>query len=399
MALSLHHNKKYRFPWSSGNQFNLLVDGPAFFSAMLNDIQQAEHYILFEMYLVMPGKVSQKFFDALCAAAQRKIRVYVLFDDFGTRTITDYQRQQLINAGINLTFYNPLKVSKKTLMLFRDHRKLMVVDGKVAYVGGAGLLDEFDLPNPANNWHETMVRIQGQNVLQWQDLFNDNWQQWSSETIELMTQHTPVGTQTGRVTMTQGPRFMEIKRSFIQHVRNAQQRVWMCTAYFAPSRKLRRELRRASLRGIDVRILIPGPITDNPMSRYLAQHYYTKLLRNGIRIFEYQPRFLHTKIVLCDNWVSTGSCNIDRWNLRWNLDANQEIIDDTFSAEIADMFNSDFNNSLEIQFNDWKKRSIISKIKTGFWVHTIRFADMLLTRFKIIRYWKQLNKRKSEKPS
>ncbi len=284
-------------------------------------------------------------------------------------------------------------------MLFRDHRKLMVVDGKVAYVGGAGLLDEFDLPNPANNWHETMVRIQGQNVLQWQDLFNDNWQQWSSETIELMTQHTPVGTQTGRVTMTQGPRFMEIKRSFIQHVRNAQQRVWMCTAYFAPSRKLRRELRRASLRGIDVRILIPGPITDNPMSRYLAQHYYTKLLRNGIRIFEYQPRFLHTKIVLCDNWVSTGSCNIDRWNLRWNLDANQEIIDDTFSAEIADMFNSDFNNSLEIQFNDWKKRSIISKIKTGFWVHTIRFADMLLTRLKIIRYWKQLNKRKSEKPS
>ncbi|HEY9052552.1 MAG TPA: phospholipase D-like domain-containing protein [Gammaproteobacteria bacterium] len=399
MALELKHNKKYRFPWTSGNQFSLLVDGPAFFSAMIKDIQQAKHYILFEMYLVIPGQVSQNFFNALCEAAQRQIKIYVLFDDFGARTISDYQRQQLINCGIHLHFYNPLKLSKKSLMLFRDHRKLMVVDGYTAYVGGAGLMDEFDSPQPENNWHETMVRIQGCNVLQWQSLFYDNWQKWSTEQIELITPEFPDWSQTGRVTMTQGPRFMEIKRSFIKHVRNAQQRVWISTAYFAPSRKLRRELCRTARRGIDIRILIPGPITDNPMSRYLAQYYYTKLLLAGVRIYEYQPRFMHAKIVLCDDWVSTGSCNIDRWNLRWNLDANQEIDDKKFSAEVTDMFMTDFSNSTEILFNEWQKRSIISKIRTGFWVHAIRIADSLLTRLKIIRYWKQLNHRKGKQQS
>ena len=397
MPQSLSPEKKYRFPWQHGNRFQLLVDGPTFFSAMLADIQAAQHYILLEMYLVNPGSVSQRFFQAFCQAAERGVQVYLLLDDYGARGITSYTRQQLINCGVHLCFYNPVQLNRHGLLVFRDHRKLMVVDGKTAYVGGTGLVDEFDSLNyPEKNWRENMVKIEGCNVIQWQSLFLDNWSKWSEVSIDLITPELGDFQQQGRVTITQGPRFLEIKRSFINHVRHAKHKVWLCTAYFVPSRKLRSALRRAALRGIDVRILIPGDITDHPMARYIAQKYYARLLRDGVKIFEYQPRFMHAKIVLCDNWVSTGSCNIDSWNLRWNLDANQEIVDQEFAAEVIGMFEDDFTNSHEVTLDEWKKRPLYRRIAIWFWSSYARFGMLLLTRLRILRNWKQLRKAASK---
>jgi len=386
------HN--YRFPWQTGNQFELLVDGPDFFSAMLNSIRQAQHYILLEMYLIQPGHVSQRFFQAFIDARQRNVDVYLLIDDYGSRSLTDKEKNTLLDNGIKLCLYNPIQIRNRHLLLFRDHRKLLVIDGHTAYVGGAGLIDEFDsIESPQQNWRENMVKIQGQNVLQWQSLFAENWQHWSSEKISLKFTEFKLWHQQGRVAMTEGPNFLEIKRSFLNQIRRAKQRVWISTAYFAPSRRLRRALRRAAKTGIDVRILIPGEITDHPMTRYIAQRYYSKMLRHGIRIYEYQPRFMHAKIVLCDNWVSLGSCNIDKWNLRWNLDANQEIIDDAFTQSVIDMFNNDLNNSIEIDSSLWKKRSIFRKFKIGFWTYAIRLLDMILLRLKLIRHWNKIRKK------
>ncbi len=388
------HNK-YRFPWQNDNSFRLLIDGPAFFSEMLKDIKAAQHYILLEMYLVNSCHLSQRFFQAMADASHRGVSVYLLLDDFGARGLNSRDRKYLRQHNIQLSFYNPLHLQEHKLRLFRDHRKLLVVDGYTAYVGGAGLIDEFDsLLFPQQNWRENMVRIQGPNVLQWQDLFVDNWARWSTIDIPLRTPTFRDMHQTGRVTITQGPRLMEIKRSFINHVRNAQRRVWMSTAYFAPSRKLRRTLRRTALRGIDVRLLIPGTITDQPLTRFVAQRYYSHLLRDGVRIFEYQPRFMHAKLVMCDNWVSLGSCNIDRWNMLWNLDANQEIKDSQFSSAVIDMFQADFANSKEILLEDWKKRSILTRIQIWFWAFTVRLVDTLLSRLRILRHWKRIIKRK-----
>ncbi|MCW9013549.1 MAG: phospholipase D-like domain-containing protein [Gammaproteobacteria bacterium] len=392
------HNK-YRFPWQTDNHFELLIDGPVFFPTMLDAISQAEHYILLEMYLVSPGTVSQRFITALCEAANRGVSVYILLDAYGSRSLNTFILNKITNCGINLCFYNPLQLNNHQLMLFRDHRKLLVIDGQTAFVGGAGLIDEFDsAKSPQLNWRENMVKIQGSNVLQWQLLFTDNWGHWSTESISLK-QTAPDSTdydQYGRVTMTSGPRLLEIKRSFINHVRNAKQHVWMSTAYFTPSGKLRRSLCRSARNGIDVRLLIPGPITDHPMARYLAQSHYSRLLRHGVRIFEYQPRFMHAKLVLCDNWVSLGSCNIDRWNLRWNLDANQEINDATFTASVIQMFENDFSQSIEIILDDWKKRSWKNKIRIFFWAKILRLTDIILTRLKIIRQWEKLQYRKSK---
>lgn len=393
----LAHNHKYKFDWQQGNSFELLADGPVFFPAMLADIHHASHYILLEMYLANPGRVSDLFFNALAAAAQRGVLTCVLLDDFGSGNISEQQRQKLRDAGIQLAIYNPLITSKRSLMLFRDHRKLLVIDGVTAYVGGAALSDELDLiDTPQHNWRETMVKISGQNVKQWQQLFTENWINWSS--TKITGNHTDIihhAQQWGRVAMTQGPRLLEIKRSFLNHVRSAKQRIWFCTAYFAPSHKLRTALCKAAASGVDVRILIPGEITDNQMARYLAQHYYSKLLGKGVRIYEYQPRFLHTKLVLCDEWVSIGSCNVDRWNFLWNLDANQEISDAHFSTQTIAMLEGDFSNSREILFSEWRTRSLLSRIKIAFWARYVHFADVLFNYLGIIRYWRKFRKKKS----
>ena len=385
-------HEKYRFPWQSHNQFQLLIDGPEFFSAMIDDINRAQNYILLEMYLVIPGKVCQRFINALIGAASRHVKVYLLFDAFGSRFLNTYNRTKLLHQNIHLVFYNPLEFRKHKLLLFRDHRKLLVVDGHTAYVGGAGIMDEFDSgKTPEHNWRENMVRIRGENVLQWQNLFADNWQRWSEIPVNLAQPAcTGTCTQKGRVSITSGPDLLEIKRSFINQVSSAKNRVWMSTAYFAPSRKLRRALTRAAERGTDVRLLIPGHITDIPMSRYVAQRQYSHMLKAGVRIFEYQPRFMHAKLVLCDNWSSMGSCNIDRWNLRWNLDANQEIEDSDFTQTVITMFENDFSQSKEITLQYWKQRSLFNKIKIAFWAYAIRIADILLLRMKIIKYWKYL---------
>ena len=385
----------YRFPWQSCNQFELLIDGPAFFSAMLSSIQQAEHYILLEMYLIQPGRVSNRFIQALIEARQRNVSVFMLLDGYGSRNLSVNDKNTLLDNDIKLCFYNPIKTHARHLMLFRDHRKLLVIDGHTAYVGGAGFVDNFDsIISPQKNWRENMVKIQGENVLQWQNLFSENWYRWSNDKINLKLSEFTSWHQHGRVAMTQGPNLLEIKRSFLNKINNAKNRVWVSTAYFVPSIKLRRTLNRAARSGIDVRLLIPGEITDHPMTRYIAQRYYSRMLKSGIRVYEYQQRFLHAKIVLCDNWVSLGSCNIDKWNLRWNLDANQEIIDDTFTKSVKDMFQTDFNNSIEITVSEWKKRSLTHKFKIWFWAYAIRLLDMALLKLKLVRHWKKFRKRK-----
>ena len=388
-------NQKYRFPWQPGNHFKLLIDGPVFFPAMLSAIGQAQSYILLEMYLVETGSVTQQFIQALCNAADKDVKVFILFDDYGALDLNTNDRNKLIHNNIFLVYYNPLHLRKHKLLLFRDHRKMLIIDGEKAYIGGAGLADDFySAKNPELSWRENMLEIKGSNVHQWQNLFASNWTRWSDIKIPLRWPEPHQGSQQGRVAMTEGPRFLEIKRSALNRIRNAKQYVWLSTAYFVPSLKLRRSLRNAAKRGIDVRILLPGPISDHPMTRYIAHHYYSKLLHDNVRIFEYQPRFFHAKLIICDNWVSLGSCNIDRWNLRWNLDANQEIEDTDFTSSVKEMFEDDFNQCSEILYNDWQKRTLYNKLRAWFWIIYIRMADIALLRLRIIRHWKKFrNKR------
>ena len=350
---------KYQFPWRAGNDFELLRDGRVYFPRMLDAIARAKHYVLLEIYLFESGAVANRFIDAFAQATRRGVIVKVLVDDFGASGLARTDRERLREADVEVVYYNPLRYRKLLANAFRDHRKLLIVDGALAFVSGTGLTDEFDdSRHPERSWRETAVRVTGPVLADWQRLFERVWNQHADAPLALPV--PPASEQAdgmlGRVVPASSLAVQDIRRSLLRRVRNAEQRVWLATAYFVPSRKLLRALQRAARQDADVRLLLPGPHTDHPAVRHAGRRFYTRLLRHGVRIFEYQPRFLHTKTLLCDQWVSLGSSNFDRWNLRWNLEANQEVDDQRFADAVAAMFEGDFSESIEIDLGHWRRR-------------------------------------------
>jgi cardiolipin synthase len=370
-----------RFPWREGNHFRLLVDGGEIFPAMLAAIESAQSQILLEMYLVESGSLSDYFLQAFCAAARRGVAVYLLLDDFGARGLRQADRRLLLSAGVQLSFYNPLRYGELRRNLLRDHRKVLVVDDQQAFVSGLGLTDEFDpQARPKSYWHEVAVHVVGPCVRDWDEAFRRNWQTSAPPQAALpqaprLQADLPPAEQAGRVASGRYFGAVEIHRAFVKRVRGAERQVWMMTAYFVPSRRLRRALRQAAGRGVDVRLLLPGPITDHPAIRYAGRRFYTRLLRAGVRIFEYQPRFLHAKVLLCDGWVSLGSSNVDRWNMRWNLEGNQEVEDSDFATEVQMLFEGDFLQSEECRLPVWQKRPWYWRLREWFWGYVDRLLD------------------------
>jgi len=358
------------FPWRGGNRFHLLIDGQQFYPAMLDAIASAESHVLLEMYLMESGKVADRFSAALLAAAARGVDVYVLLDDFGSLGLHRKDRERLERGGINMAYYNRLRFGELQHNFFRDHRKLLVVDGRIAFAGGAGITDEFDSPqSPGLDWRETMVGVEGLVVADWQSLFSETWRHVTGDHPPWANSVKPdaAGIQRGRVNHSRGIFYPEIKRTMLNRVRATDKRIWLATAYFVPSIKLRRSLRQAARRGVDVRLLVPGDHTDHPAVRHAGRRFYSRLLRQGIRIFEYQPRFTHSKVVVCDDWISIGSSNIDRWTVRWNLEANQEIDDTGFSEQVCLMLEQDFRNSREYLFSEWRNRPWYRRLAESFW--------------------------------
>lgn len=364
---------KYRFPARKGNRFRLLTDGRAFFPAMLAGIAEARHSILLLMYLFESGQVADAFIEALTAAARRGVRICLLLDDFGSFLLRRSDRQRLLDAGVEVVFCNPLRIGRWNRNLARDHRKILILDGQAAFTGGAGLTDNFDpAATPDLFWHDLMLEVRGPCVRDWQTLFRESWERWADRPLPVPDAAPPsfADGHAGRVTVQMRVRTGsrgEVLRSLVRRVRGARQRAWLATPYFIPSWKLRRDLRRRARTGTEVRLLLPGPHTDNPPVRTLGRRYYDKLLRDGVRIFEYQPRFLHAKIFLCDDWLSLGSTNLDRWGYRWNFDANQELDDPQVLAGIRELFEADFAASLEVTYEEWLGRSRTGRLAEMFW--------------------------------
>jgi len=370
---------KFRYPWRAGNRIQLLVDGARFVPAMVSAIEGAERHVLLEIYLFESGRLADRFCRALVEAAERGVTVCCLLDDFGARGLSTADRHRLTGAGVRLTFYNPLRYGELRRNLMRDHRKLLVVDGETAFTGGAGITDDFYSTDPTHTtWHEVMVAIRGPCVADWHALFARTWERAAGQPLALTAPPPASNTGSGvpgRVT-SNTPQRMEIKRSLLKRIRGAERRVWIATAYFIPSWKIRRALRRAAQEGIDVRLLLPGRHTDHPAVRHAGRRFYGRLLSGGVRIFEYRPRFLHAKVALCDDWCSTGSSNIDRWNLRWNLEANQEIDTPVFADQVARLFTDDFLEADEITYEQWRNRPWHRRLLEQFWGR----VDLLLER-------------------
>ncbi len=369
---------KYRFPWRTGNRFQLLIDGHRFFPRMLQAIAQARRYVLLEIYLFGSGAVATRFIDALVSAVARGVEVRVLLDDFGARKLNAVDRARLRAGGVHLAFYNLLRLDKWLNNLARDHRKLLIVDGTVAFVGGAGISDVFDpVAAPNTRWRETVVLAEGPVIADWQALFVESWARHTDFLLHLLAMpESPDGRHSaGRVTVMRGRSQQGIKRDLLRHVYSAQRQVWFSTGYFGPPRRIRRALRRAARHGVDVRLLLPGALTDHPAVRLAGRRFYASLLRSGVRIFEFQPRVLHSKVSLCDSWVSIGSSNLDRWTLRWALDANQAVDDPDFARQVRAMFEDDFAQTIEYAYADWIRRPLRARFGEQLWGFVERIVN------------------------
>jgi cardiolipin synthase len=324
-----------------GNRFTLIPDGQQFLARMLRAIEEARSYVLAEFYLVESGAVADAFIAELLRAAARGVPVCAIFDAFGARGLAERDRLRLRTGGVRLAFYNRFRWRALASFLRRDHRKLLLVDGTVGFTGGIGLMDAFSpAARPDSYWRDCMVEMSGPVLTDWHQLFAHTWQRCGMAALDVAAAPSaPVHPgESGRVVASAGPGRKELGRSVIGRIRRTRRRVWIATPYFWPSMRLRRALRRAARRGLDVRLIVAGAHTDGPRARSVSRFFYTRLLINGVVIYEYQPRFLHCKLALCDDWASIGSSNLDRWGALWNLDANQEVDSAAFAQQVERLF-------------------------------------------------------------
>jgi cardiolipin synthase len=353
------------WPWREGNRFDLLEAAEQYFERMIQTIDDAQSYVLLEMYLVESGVLAGRFVEAFIRAAQRGIGVRLVLDGFGSLGFAQADRRRLIDVGVELRFYNVVHLRKRLQNFLRDHRKIMVVDGTVAFVGGVGLTDEFGVSGPPGwPWRDLVVEIHGPVVADWSRAFARTWKRSGGElTLPVPSLEPLQDGARARVVLSEAWYRSELANAVARRIGSANERAWIMSAYFVPSRRFRKALRRAARRGVDVRLVVPGPLTDHPLVRQAARRFYGKLLRNGVRIFEFQPRVLHGKMSICDDWVSVGSSNLDRWSFKWNLEANQEIENEAFATVAAAVFEKDCAQSLELDRHRWPQRAWIDRLQ------------------------------------
>lgn len=381
-------------PWYPNNQLKLLINGDAFFPVIFYSIDQAKYFIYIELYLCESSNITTTLIQHLIAARQRGVAIFLLLDGVGSMELSFSDRQKLVEQGVVLKLYNPIFRKRALSWVHRDHRKLIVMDNTVAYIGGAGFTDDFSPQyRPKKFWREMMVQVTGTLPKRMAKLFEDAWYKTSNERLTYSEVDLAISSPetiskdaittdkvAARVVPSAGLGRQWIKRNALNRIRNADQRVWIATAYFYPSKKLRSAIKNAANRGVDVRILVPGKYSDHPAVREAGRHYYQKLLSNNVRIFEYEPRFLHIKCILCDNWISIGSCNLDRWNQKWNLEANIEVEDSHFTKQIETMLLTDLSQSQEINRERWQRRSWINKTLQAFWATIWQWIDRFVER-------------------
>lgn len=354
--------------WREGNRFQLLPESSRFLPAMFEAIEGARQSVLVELYLMESGRLATALIDALIRASQRGVTVALMLDGYGAMGLAAADRRRLEEGGVALRLFNPLGFHSLARNLTRDHRKLVVVDGRQAFTGGFGVVDEF-----LDAWYEVAVAIEGPVVADWVRLFCRLWDSPMTRGAGApalvhrlampQVRRDDYRGMRGRVVWGQGYRYQAIRHSLHGRISAAQQRLWLCTPYFVPTFSLRLRLARAARRGVDVRLLLPGKNHDHPGVRYAGQRFYRRLLRSGVRIFEFQPSFIHAKFALVDHWSSLGSCNFDHWSLHWNLEANQEVDDARFAGEVAALFERNFAASHEIRHHEWVQRPWWQRVK------------------------------------
>jgi cardiolipin synthase len=328
-----------------GNNITTLVNGNQIFPAMLGAIRSAKQSISFETYVFQDGEIARQFTDALAERAQAGVKVNVILDAQGTQKMGQQNLERLHNAGVEVAKYHSVFWPDPRRYNNRTHRKLLIVDGKIGFVGGVGIADLWtgnaDSPQ---HWRDNHYQVTGPVVAQLQATFATSWLKTRGQVLHGAEYFPPLATA--------GPYLAQAIRSgahnenldlmYLLAIASAQKTLRIENAYFLPDDLMRKELTEAAKRGVKVEVVVPGKRIDQKLVRLASRRHWPELIRAGVRIFEYEPTMVHVKLMIVDDiFVSVGSGNFDNRSIRLNDEANLDVLDRSFAAQQTRLFESD----------------------------------------------------------
>lgn len=354
---------------TEGNELVPLRNGDAIFAAMLGAIRRAEHTVDMMTFVYWRGDIAQEFADALSERARSGVRVRLLLDGFGSRLIEKEQLAAMDEAGVQVAWFrkpihlSPLKQNH------RCHRKVLVVDEETAFTGGVGIAEEWcgDARNE-NEWRDTHVQVRGPAVDGLAAAFAQNWAECHDELFDARDRFVmakPCGDAVVQVVRGSASFGWQDMQTLLRVVlESAEERVRLTTAYFAPDVFFVELLCAAARRGVAVEIMLPGPHTDKRVCQLAGQRYYEDLTACGVKIFQYQPTMMHTKVITVDRVAALiGSTNFNRRSLDHDEEVMLTVMDPVFTAVLDGHFDQDMRASELIDGRRWKRRSVVQRIR------------------------------------
>jgi cardiolipin synthase len=350
------------------NDVEILTNGTQFYPAMRDAILAAEASVNMEAYIFRRGAAADMLVDAMVDRARAGVEVRLTLDAVGSAFMFGTPLRRLREAGCNVRFYQTIKWYRFHRLNNRTHRELLVIDGRVAFTGGAGVADQWLKPQRGHAaWRDTMARIEGPIVAALQGVFAENWLECCGE-ILTAPRHWPAlkeagGTEAMLVKSSPSDRATASRVVFQMLIEGAVSGIDIQTPYFLPDRSMRRALVRAARRGVRVRVIVPGTHTDQRLVRLASRRMYRELLSGGIHLFEYRPAMTHVKALMVDDaWAVIGTTNIDNRSFEHNDEVNVAFRQTAVAGRLRRDFESDLAASDEITLEDWGRRPALEKL-------------------------------------
>jgi cardiolipin synthase len=348
----------------SGNKVDLLIDGDQYFPAMLNAIRSARRTINFEAYILYSDEIGRAFRDALSERARAGVEVRILLDGLGSSWhLNNSDVAMMKQAGCKFAYYHPLLSWRVDRTNRRSHRRVLVVDGRVAFTGGIGFAEKWSgHTQDANHWHDVEARVEGPLVSLLQTAFQSHWIKTFGEALSGADQFPalpPAGTLRAQVIASHSFSMAPMPLTQAVAFAAATKRIWITNAYCAPSDDQVDLLIKAVKRGVDVRFIVPGEHNDQPLTKSAGRSAYGRLLEGAVRIFEYQPTMIHTKAMVVDGMFSVlGSSNLDPRSTEINEELDLAVYDREFGHRMELMFEEDLRHSTEYTLAQFRERSL-----------------------------------------
>lgn len=352
------------------NRIEPLRNGEQFYEAEFAALRKAQHNIELEAYIFHKGEITRRLLAILTERARAGVQVKLTLDSLGSISTPKSYFKALRQAGGRVEWYHPLRWDNWFMSNNRTHREMTIVDGRIAFVGGAGYADWWRYPSKNEpSWRDTVFRVEGEAVTRLQGTFVENWVESSGEVLNGEEYFPPASHTNGNtpaLVVGSTPSSGGSTRSRILYqmlIAGARKSIDITTPYFVPDGSMRQELVRALHRGVQVRILVPGKHTDHYLTRSTGRRLFGELLKAGAKIYEYEPSMIHAKITIADGaWVVFGSTNLDNRSFGINDEVNVAALDSQLSGVVTHQLEEDLAHCDEITFQQWSKRSLFERL-------------------------------------